>query len=126
MAAAEIRDRVEVKASNIPGVSKCDISFDATCHGRGHYSNQGFASAIDAVSGKVLDYCLYNRVCKSCSMCARERRNDHPDDYATFWEKHESQCSVNFSGISQGMEGAAAWKFGSGQSQSLNSSILSI
>ena len=54
LAAAEVRCRDNVVPSNIPGAFKCDVSFDATLHRRGDYSNQGFGAAIDVVSNKVL------------------------------------------------------------------------
>ena len=44
--------------STITNVNKCTVSFDASWHQRGHYSNQGFAAAIEVDSGKVLDYVL--------------------------------------------------------------------
>ena len=40
------------------GLRECAVSFDASWHRRGHYSNQGFAAAIETDFGKVLDYSL--------------------------------------------------------------------
>ena len=113
LAAAQVRSRESSVASNIPGAFKCDVSFDATWHRRGHYSNQGFGAAIDIVSKKVLDYMLYQRVCRKCLKWPAERRASAPEDYAAFWSEHQATCSANFSGTSQGMEGSAAveiWK----------------
>ena len=112
-AAATARQRESVVESNIPGAFKCDVSFDATWHRRGHYSNQGFGAAIDVVTNKVLDYMLYQRVCNKCSSWPQERRSNNPDEYAAFMSEHKSTCPANFSGTSQGMEGVAAveiWK----------------
>ena len=64
LAAEQVRSRENTLTSNIPGAFKCDVSFDATWHRRGHYSNQGFGAAIDIVSNKVLYYQLYQRVCR--------------------------------------------------------------
>ena len=47
----------------LPGIRDCIVSFDASWHIRGHFSNQGFAAAIDSGTGKVLDYSLFDRVC---------------------------------------------------------------
>ena len=74
----------------------------------GHYYNQGFGAAIDSISGKVLDYVLYQRICKKCSVWPEERRTCNPGEYSEFWESHESECAANFSGSSQGMESSAA------------------
>ena len=113
LAAAQVRTRETSTESNIPGAFRCDVSFDATWHRRGHYSNQGFGAAIDVVSNKVLDYMLYQRVCRKCLTWPSERRSNFPEEYAAFCEEHEATCSANFSGTSQGMEGSAAieiWK----------------
>ena len=48
------------------GLRECAVSFDASGHRRGHYSDQGFPAAIDTDFGKVLDYSFYDRVCFSC------------------------------------------------------------
>ena len=113
LAAAQVRSRENSLASNIPGALKCDVSFDATWHRRGHYSNQGFGAAIDIVSNKVLDYMLYQRVCRKCLSWPIERRASQPEEYAAFWSQHQTTCTANFSGSSQSMEGSAAveiWK----------------
>ena len=36
----------------VPGLGECIVSFDASWHRRCHFSNQGFAAAIDAETGK--------------------------------------------------------------------------
>ena len=113
LAAAEVRDRPSAIESNIPGAFKCDVSFDATWHRRGHYSNQGFGAAIDVVTNKVLDYMLYQRVCNKCLSWPEERRSNHPEEYSAFISEHKPTCPANFSGTSQAMEGSAAveiWK----------------
>ena len=113
LAAAKVRQRESAVESKIPGAFKCDVSFDATWHKRGHYSNQGFGAAIDIVTNKVLDYMFYQRVCKKCLSWPQERRSNNPEEYAAFMSEHKSTCPANYSGTSQGMEGAAAveiWK----------------
>ena len=113
IAAEQVRSRENTLPSNIRGALKCDVSFDATWHRRGHYSNQGFGAAIDIVSKKVLDFMLYQRVCRKCLNWPTERRDSEPEDYAAFWSEHKATCSANFSGSSQSMEGSAAieiWK----------------
>ena len=49
--------------SDIPGASDCTVSFDASWHGRGHYSNQGFAAVIVSEYGKVLEHAIYDCCC---------------------------------------------------------------
>ena len=86
----------------------CTVSFDASWHRRGHFSNQGFAAVIESKHGKVLDYQLYDRVCYSCCKWPEERKESHPEDYEQFWTTHKDVCTANFSGSSQSMENAAA------------------
>ena len=74
---------------------------------------QGFGAAIDVVSNKVLDYALYQQVCQKRMNWPSERRTSQPDEFAEFWSEHEPNCTANFSGTSQAMEGSAAcdiWK----------------
>ena len=84
------------------------VSFDASWHRRGHFSNQGFAAVIDSEFGKVLDYQLYDRVCYPCSKWTDERKGNNPEEYSQYWETHKDVCSANFSGSSQSMESSAA------------------
>ena len=92
---------------------ECAVSFDASWHRRGHYSNQGFAAAIDTDFGKVLDYSLYDRVCYSCSKWPESHRNSCPEEYEDYWVSHKHLCTANYKGTSQSMESTAAidvWK----------------
>ena len=61
------------------------VSFNTSWHRRGHFSNQGFAAAIDSEYGKVLDYQLYDRVCYLCSKWPEERNENNPEEYEEYW-----------------------------------------
>ena len=89
-------------------IRNCTVSFDASWHRRGHFSNQGFAAAIDSQFGKVLDYQLYDRVCYPCSHWNEESKANNPEAYTEFWDTHKAVCTANFSGSSQSMESSAA------------------
>ena len=108
LAVDEVKSRQSTVLTNIPGAHRSNLSFDETWHRRGHYSNQGFGAAIDAESIKVLDYKLYQRICRKCAKCPLERQKSEPDDYYIFISEHKPLCSANFSGTSQAMEGSAA------------------
>ena len=84
------------------------MSFDGSWHRHRYFSNQGFAGAIEVKTGKVLDYVLYERVCNKCIRWTEERKEENPEEYSEYWEKHSSECPANFSGISQAMEYSAA------------------
>ena len=90
------------------GLRDCAVSFDASWHRRGHYSNQGFAAAIDTDFGKVLDYALYDRVCYSCSKWPESRRSSCPDEYQDYWASRKDICVANYKGTSQSMESSGA------------------
>ena len=108
LSAEAVRYSPTATPSSIPGVVRCSVSFDATWHQRGHYSNQGFAAVIDSNSGKVIDYVLYDRVCYKCIKWPRERREREPEKYNLFWKEHAEHCLANYSGTSQSMETSAA------------------
>ena len=75
LAAAEVRGRVDSEPAVIDGATRCHVSYDASWHRRGHYSNQGFWDAIDSTSGKILDFEVLQRVCKKCSNWPDERQH---------------------------------------------------
>ena len=54
----KVFSKLEPSTKVVPGTRECIFSFDASWHRRGHFSNQGFAGAIDSCTGKVLDYAL--------------------------------------------------------------------
>ena len=110
LAVKEVRQRLDMVDSNIPGALRCHVSFDASWHRRGHYSNQGFGAAIDSESGKVLDYDFCQRVCRKCLSWTDERKAANPDEYSSFISNHEDECTANFAGTSQAMEGEIAVK----------------
>ena len=62
LASLVVRSREEAVPSCVPEAVNCNVSFNASWHRLEHYSNHCFAAAIDAVSNKVLDYVLYQRV----------------------------------------------------------------
>ena len=87
---------------------ECAVSFDASWHRRGHYSNQGFGAAIDTDFGKVLDYSLFDRVCYSCSKWPESRCCDTPEEFEEYWSAHKEICPANYKGTSQSMESTGA------------------
>ena len=90
------------------GLRECAVSFDASWHLRGHYSNQGFTAAIETVSGKILDYSFYDRVCYSCSKWPESRCISFPEEIEDYWSAHKEFCTANFKGTSQSMESTGA------------------
>ena len=72
------------------------------------YSNLGFGSTISAVSKKVLDYELLNRICEKCNRWSANRREESPDEYQKWYDSHKANCRVSHTGSSQSMEPAAA------------------
>ena len=127
LAARDVSRHIDSIPSNIDGAVRCNVSFDASWHRRGHYSNQGFGAVIDSVSGKVLDYDLLQRVCRKCLLWPEERRVSEPEEYASFSSEHEAVCTANFSGTSQAMEGAIAiklWKRSVSQNQLVYSTYI--
>ena len=96
----------------VPGTRECIVSFDASWPRRGHFSNHGFAGAIDSSTGKVLDYALYDRVCLLCSKWEEDRKLQNPDDFAAFWEKHRTTSTSNTRGVPKQWKRPQHWRFG--------------
>ena len=106
LAANEVRSFSPI--SNVPNYKNWSVSFDGSWHTRGHYSNQFFCAAIEIDRGLVLDNQLYERVCNNCIKWSEQRKTEQPDDYAQFWDTHQSECPANFKGGSQSMESAGS------------------
>ena len=62
-AAEELHEEADHTPSAVPGCSDIPVSSDSSWKTRGFYSNLGFGSAISALTKKVLDYELLNRIC---------------------------------------------------------------
>ena len=108
ISASQVHSSSPTTALLSDNLRSCTVSFDASWHRRSHFSNQGFAAAIDSEYGKVLDYQLYDRVCYLCSKWPEERKEKNPEEYEEYWSTHKLLCTANFSGSSQSMESAAA------------------
>ena len=100
-------------SESVSGLRECAVSFDASWHRQGHYSNEGFSAAIDTDFGKVLDYSFYDRVCYQYSKWPYSRRNSSPEEFQEYWARHKDLCVANYKGTSQSMESSGAvdvWK----------------
>ena len=107
-AGAQAYSHASIIEESTSGLRECAVSFDASWHRRGHYSNQGFTAAIDSDFGKVLDYSLYDRVCFTCSKWPESRRCSCPEEFQEFREAHKDQCTSNYSGTSQSIKSSGA------------------
>ena len=74
--------------NSAPNIRECTVNFDASWIRRGHFSNQGFAAAIDSEFGKVLYYALYDKVCYQCCKWPEEKQTQIPEEYQEFCKKH--------------------------------------
>ena len=107
-AADELHLEGDQTPSSVPDCINIAVSFDSSWKTRGFYSNLGFGSAISAVSKKVLDYELLNRICEKCNRWSAKLREESPDEYQKWYDSHKANCRVNHTGSSQSMEPAAA------------------
>ena len=88
---------------NEEGVVDCDVSLDGSWLRRGYASLNGFVSAIERCSDKVVDVEVMTKDCRSCKMW-----NDKKDDpgYTNWKLTHE--CQINHEGSSTSMESKGA------------------
>ena len=54
-------ERDTADTSNIPDCKSCTVSYDGFWYQRGHYSNQGFAAAIEVYKGHAKSFRIYER-----------------------------------------------------------------
>ena len=81
------------------GTSDCDVSLDGSWQRRGYASLNGFVSAIERVTDKVVDVDVMTKYCHSC-----KHWNGRVDDpgYEDWAIKHD--CLINHKGSSGSME----------------------
>lgn len=94
---------------DIPNDSTIDItvSYDGTWLTRGRTSKHGVGCVIDTLTGYVVDAEVMSRYCHVCELKKRELKEDS-EEFAVFWEGHNSECKINHTASSGAMEPEAA------------------
>ena len=100
-AAEYIHQNFNNTPSSVPDCINTAVSFDSSWKTRGFYSNLGFGSAISALTKKVLDYELLNRICEKCARWSDKRRDEQHDEYLKWFDSHKANCRINHTGSSQ-------------------------
>lgn len=102
-----------VKSSNVKAGSVLEddsvdikLSFDGTWQKRGHTSHNGVATAIDVITGYVVDFEMLSNYCIACQNSSAEG----DDDYEAFIEIHRPDCQKTTDANSREMEAEAALK----------------
>ncbi len=88
-----------------------EVSCDGTWARRGYTSLYGCVCVIAVATGKVLDFEVMSRYCKSCDIWSK--RDPESLEYKQWKASHETECMANFSQSSKAMESAGAvqlWK----------------
>ena len=88
-AGKELRNMVDSVPSIFPNCTSITISFDASWHTRGFYSNIGFGSAISTKTKKVLDYELLSRNCEKCTTWTEQKIAERQNEYANWMSRHK-------------------------------------
>ena len=107
-AAEYIHQNFSSTPSSVPDCINTAVSFDSSWKTRGFYPNLGFGSAISALTKKIIDYELLNRICEKCARWSDKRRDEHHGEYLKWFDSHKANCKINHTGFSQSMEPAAA------------------
>ena len=118
-----MNDSIEAAASNVKNESKtnevdetvsnvdenglvdCDVSLDGAWQRRGYASLNGFVSAIERVTDKVIDVEIMTKTCRACTNW-NGRKND--PGYIIWRANHN--CPINHEGSSSSMESEGAVK----------------
>ena len=85
------------------GLVDCDVSLDGAWQRRGYASLNGFISAIERVTDKVIDVEVMTKTCRACTIW-NSKKNDA--GYAKWKANHE--CPINHAGSSSSMESEGA------------------
>ena len=92
LAAEEVRNRLGSEPAVNEGATRCHLSYDASWHRRGHYSNQGFGPPSIPSMGR---FSILTSSRESGSLWSEERQASFPEEYALFIENH-TNCTINF------------------------------
>ena len=79
------------------------VSVDGTWQRRGFSSLFGLVYVIEYNTGKVLDYKVFSKFCKACSVWEKRKNKD---DFELWKRSHQAECDVNFDGSAGAMEPA--------------------
>ena len=82
------------------------VSTDGTWMKRGFTSLFGCVFVISVDTGKVLDFEVLSRYCKSCEIWSK--RDPESEEYLQWKAQHDEQCAANFSKSSKAMEAKGA------------------
>ena len=84
-------------------ITDCDVSIDGSWQRRGHASLNGFVSAIERVTDKIIDVDVMTKDCRSCKYWSGKESEAGYDDWV-----RSHKCSMNHDGSSGSMESEGA------------------
>ena len=82
------------------------VSTDGTWMKRGFTSLFGCVFVISVDTGKILDFQVLSRYCKSCEIWSK--RDPESEEYLQWKAQHDEQCAANFSKSLKAMEAKGA------------------
>lgn len=98
---AGVEEKQKNKEQNLPE-DKLTVSGDGTWCKRGFSSLIGVCTVIGKYTGKVMDYFVSSKVCKTCE--TMQKKLNSADFDIWFASEHKEECSANYEGSSGGME----------------------
>lgn len=78
------------------------VTLDGTWARRGHQSLYGVVVVASWETGQVLDTEVLSKYCHACNK--KRNADTTSDEFLDWWEGHQAECSVNYSGSSGAME----------------------
>ena len=82
-----------------------DIGIDESWQKRGHSSLNGIVTSVARENKKVIDYKVYSKFCKSCTLWESKKGTE---EYIVWKEDHGRDCEINLFQSSGAMESAGA------------------
>ena len=83
------------------------VSCDGTWSKRGFTVTHGVVAVIAWETGQVLDFEIKSKRCSVCAM-KMEVLDEGSNEFAEWWESHQTHCECNHAGSSPAMEMSAA------------------
>ena len=83
------------------GMANIAVSGDGIWCKCGYKSSYGIVAVISVMTGKVLDYEVMLKECRTCMLNTLQ---DGTDEHTEWWESHKDQCNTNYVGSPGSMD----------------------
>ena len=83
------------------GIANIAVSGDGILRKRGYKSSCGIVAVISVLTGKVLDFEIMSKECRTCMLNTLQ---EGTDEHTEWWESRKDECHANYVGSSGSMD----------------------